>query len=302
LRVEAVEARHLTYPAMWDNTSSGSQEVLAYIGTVTDERDEVLRHYEAVEEEDRLRVGKGQIEFLRTQEVLRLHLPSRPARVLDVGGGTGVHAQWLAEDGYEVALIDLSPRHIEIARSTLGPLGVQAEQGDARSLPFDSDSFDAVLLMGPLYHLQESDDRLKVWQEARRLVRSGGVVVGAAISRFASLFDGLSKGYLFDPEFRDIVYRDLATGRHSNPDGQPGWFTTAYFHHPTELRTEANRAGLFAGELVGLEGLPGWLPFAQDRWETPADREIILDVARLVEDEQSLSGLSGHLLLICEVP
>ena len=269
---------------------------------MSDEGDEVLLHYESVEEENRLRVGKGQIEFLRTQEVLRHHLPSRPARVLDVGGATGIHAQWLAEDGHQVTLIDLSPRHIEIARTSLAHLGIQVEQGDARSLSLDSDSFDVVLLMGPLYHLQEPDDRLKVWQEARRVVRQGGIVIGAAISRFASLFDGLSRGYLFDPDFREIVYRDLATGRHDNPDRQPGWFTTAYFHHPAELRTEADTAGLTVRELVGLEGMPGWLPLSQDRWDAPADRETVLDGARLVACEPSLAGLSGHLLVICEAP
>ena len=217
-----------------------------------------------------------------------------------MGGATGIHARWLAEAGYEVTLIDLSPRHIEIARSSLAPLGVEVQQGDARSLRVEPDSFDAVLLMGPLYHLQDPTDRLKVWQEAERVVRPGGIVVGAAINRYASLFDGLSKGYLFDSEFRDIVYRDLASGRHDNPDRQLGWFTTAYFHHPSELHAEADAAGLAVRELVGLEGLPGWLQFSQDRWDSPADRETILDVARLVENEPSLAGLSGHLLLICD--
>jgi SAM-dependent methyltransferase len=217
-----------------------------------------------------------------------------------VGGATGIHARWLAEAGYEVTLIDLSPRHIEIARSSLAPLGVEVQQGDARSLRVEPDSFDAVLLMGPLYHLQNPTDRLKVWQEAKRVVRPGGIVVGAAINRYASLFDGLSKGYLFDSEFRDIVYRDLASGRHDNPDRQPGWFTTAYFHHPSELHAEADAVGLAVRELVGLEGLPGWLPFSQDRWDSPDDRETILNVARLVENEPSLAGLSGHLLLICD--
>jgi SAM-dependent methyltransferase len=271
-----------------------------YIESVNEESDEVLFHYESVEEENRLLIGTGQIEFVRTEEVLRRHLPSSPAQVLDVGGATGIHARWLADAGYQVSLIDLSPRHVEIARSSLAPLGVDVAQGDARSLGAEPNSFDAVLLLGPRYHLQDPADRSKVWQEARRVVRPGRIVIGAAISRFASLFDGLSKGYLFKPEFRDIVDRDLATGRHDNPDHQPGWFTTAYFHHPAALRTEAHAAGLTVRELVGLEGLPGWLPFSQDRWDSPADRETILDVARLVENEPSLAGLSAHLLLICE--
>ena len=53
-------------------------------------------------------------------------------------------------------------------------------------------------------------------------------------------------------------------------------------------------------DLVGLKRLPGWLPFSNDRWDSPAERETILDVARLVESEPSLAGLSAHLLSICE--
>jgi SAM-dependent methyltransferase len=269
---------------------------------VSAENDEVLLHYESEQEENRLITGRGQIEFVRTQEVLRRHLPPSPARILDVGGATGIHAQWLAQAGYRTTIIDLSPRHVHMARSSLSPLGVEAELGDARSLPAAAHSADAVLLLGPLYHLQDPGDRLQVWQEARRVVRAGGIVAGAAINRFASLFDGIGKGYLFDPEFRDVVDRDLATGRHDNPGHQRGWFTTAYFHHPGELRAEAEEAGLRVRELVGLEGLPGWLPFSQERWDSPVDRETILDVARLVESEPALAGLSGHLLLIGEAP
>jgi SAM-dependent methyltransferase len=268
---------------------------------VHDERDEVLSHYQTIEEESRLHGGVGQIEFLRTQEVLRRHLPPAPARILDVGGATGIHARWLAELGYEVTLVDLALRHVEIASSTLAPLGVQVHQGDARSLPAPTSSFDAVLLLGPLYHLQDSTDRLRVWREARRVVRSGGIVAGAAISRFASLFDGLARGFLFDSEFQGIVRQDLATGRHLNPNRRPGWFTTAYLHHPDELPAEAEAAGLTVLELVGLEGLSGWLPFQEDRWDSPADRETILGAARIVENEPSLVGLSAHLLLVCEV-
>ena len=75
-----------------------------------DDTDAVLHHYATIREEQRISAGLGQLELLRTQEVLRRHLPSPPARVLDIGGATGVHASWLAADGYRVHLVDLAPR------------------------------------------------------------------------------------------------------------------------------------------------------------------------------------------------
>jgi ubiquinone/menaquinone biosynthesis C-methylase UbiE len=264
--------------------------------------DEISGHYESIREEDRIAVGLGQLELLRTQEVLRRHLPAPPARILDVGGGTGVHAAWLAADGYQVHVVDLVPRHVERVVHELGPMGVTSELGDARQLGQEDGSVDCVLLLGPLYHLTERSDRQLALREARRVVRPSGVIAVAAISRFASLFDGLARGYLFDREFRTIVQRDLEEGQHRNPDNRDHWFTTAYFHDPAELREEVVGVGLELVDLVGLEGMAGWLAQLAVRWETPEDREVILDSARAVEHEPTVLGLSAHLLAVARAP
>jgi ubiquinone/menaquinone biosynthesis C-methylase UbiE len=256
----------------------------------------ITGHYESTREEDRITSGLGQLELLRTQEVLRRHLPPPPARVLDVGGATGVHAAWLAADGYQVHVVDLTPRHVATVTEQLGPVGVTAELGDARRLRQSDASVDCVLLLGPLYHLTERSERLQALREAARVVRAGGVVAVAAISRFASLFDGLARGFLFDPEFQPIVERDLAEGQHRNPLEREHWFTTAYLHDPEQLREEITAAGLEVVDLVGIEGLAGWLGHLGDRWDTEEGRTAILYSARVVEREPSLLGLSGHLL------
>jgi len=168
----------------------------------------------------------------------------------------------------------------------------------ARRLPVPDASFDAALLMGPLYHLTDPDDRRRAWAEARRAVRPGGYVVGAAISRFASLFDGLARQFLFDPDFRKTAERDLAEGQHRNPTDRPEWFTTAYFHHPHELRAEAQDCGLDVVDLVGVEGLANWLPQLEERWATPEGQETIMFSARCVEAEPTLLGISAHLLIV----
>lgn len=260
--------------------------------------DAVVRHYEAVREQDRIAHGFSRLELVRVQQVLRRHLPDPPADILDVGGGTGVHARWLAEDGYRVRIVDITPQHVERANAELGEVGVVAEVGDARHLAAADASFDAVLLFGPLYHLTEHRERISALREAARVTRPGGVVAIAAISRFASLFDGLSRRFLFDPDFFDVVQQDLATGQHRNPEDRPHWFTTAFFHHPNQLEQEATEAGLTTKELVGVEGLAAYLPQLSDAWQNRANRELILWAAQSIESEPTLLGLSPHLLLM----
>jgi hypothetical protein len=128
-------------------------------------------------------------------------------------------------------------------------------------------------------------------------VRPGGMVAAAAISRFASLLDGLLSGWLGDPAFDAIVKRDLSEGQHRNPTNRPEWFTTAFFHHPDELRAEVEDAGLQFEGLFGIEG-PGWLLW--ERWDESQGREDILYVARAVEQEKGMIGASAHLLVIAK--
>ncbi|WP_426593782.1 class I SAM-dependent methyltransferase [Cellulomonas sp. McL0617] len=256
-------------------------------------------HYDRVFDEDqRLRVGLGRLELARVQEIVRRHLPPA-ARVLDVGGATGVHAEWLLGDGHTVHLVDLMAGHVARATERLGGVdGFTAEVGDARAIGRPDASFDAVLLLGPLYHLTDRADRLAAWREARRVVVPGGVVVAMAISRFASLFDGLAQSYLFDPAFRAIVAQDLATGVHENPTGDPRWFTSAYFHRPEELAQEATETGLVVRETVGVEGMAHWIRALASAFDDEGARDVVLDAARVIEAEPSLLGLSSHLVTV----
>lgn len=262
--------------------------------------EEIVRHYTAeVDEGNRLRQGMGRLEFVRTAEIVRRWLPAGRLRLLDVGGATGIHAEWLLADGHDVHLVDPVAGQVEQARRSLaGHTGFTAEVGDARSLGLDDGTFDAVLLLGPLYHLTERDDRVTAWAEAGRVVRPGGVVFGAAISRFAGLLDGLVTGALGDPAFRALVDRALATGQHRNPDAVPGWFTTAYLHRPSELPGEVEDAGLELVDLVAVEGPAGWV--ASPDWEDAA--EVLIESARAVETEPSLLGASPHVIAVARRP
>jgi ubiquinone/menaquinone biosynthesis C-methylase UbiE len=257
------------------------------------------------EEADRLRRGAFRLEFVRTRELLERSLPRPPAVVLDCGGGPGAYAVWLAGQGYELELVDPIELHVEQAREAAARAGValaSAQVGDARRLPQRDGAVDAVLLLGPLYHLTERHDRLRALSEVRRVLRPGGVVVAAGISRFASTVDGLFLRLLDDPRFEAIVEQDLRDGRHRNPERHPRWFTTAYFHLPDELEAEVSEAGFRIEALLAVEGPGAFVADIDDRLDDPARRESLLRALRRVEGERSLLGASPHLLAVGRAP
>jgi len=224
---------------------------------------------------------------------------------LDVGGGTGPYAFWLSDLGYEVHLVDAMPLHIEIARKkseeARSPLA-SVEVGDARSLQWQDATVDAVLLMGPLYHLTARADRLRALAEARRVLRPGGMVFATGVSRFASTLDGLLKGYYANPGFRQIVKQDLKDGQHRNPENNPAYFTTAFFHHPSELRNEVEATGFECEPVLGVEG-PAWLLGNLDGYLSDKTRtKLLLDALRLIEAESSLAGASAHIVALGRRP
>src|SRR5579872_7234825 len=187
----------------------------------TDSTARIVGYYGGADEASRLSTAWFQLEQARTRELILRHLPPAPATIIDAGGGAGVYACWLASSGYQVHLIDPVTKHVEQARAASAqqpehPLA-SAKVGDARHLPHADGSADAVLLLGPLYHLVDKEDRLACLREAHRVLRPGGLLWGAGISHFASLLDSLTHGFFDDPQFAPILQQDLDNGQHRNP-------------------------------------------------------------------------------------
>lgn len=265
----------------------------------------IRSYYDRRPEESRLSRGPFQIEAARTKELFRRFAPEPPAVVLDVGGAAGAYAFWCASLGYEVHLVDPIPRLVETARKRNESAKhrlISTRTGDARDLRFPDSSADVVLLLGPLYHLTEGDDRARALSEAARVLKEGGLLLAVCITRWASLLDGLAHDYLADPRFVAIVEEDLKTGEHRNPTEEPRYFTTAYFHTPEEFAAELESAGLGIEGLFGLEGPAHLLADFEERWADPERRADLMRAAREIEGEPSLRGLSPHLLAVCRSP
>jgi ubiquinone/menaquinone biosynthesis C-methylase UbiE len=265
----------------------------------------VVDYYDRVPEETRLEQGPFELEAARTRELIERFAPPPPATVLDVGGAAGAYALWLSAKGYSVQLIDAVPRLVAEAerRSAAAQHSLAScRVGDARNLNASSNTAEIVLLLGPLYHLTEAGDRAQALREAVRVLKPGGWLFAAAISRSASALDGLARDTLQDARFARIVQQDLRDGQHRNPTERLDYFTTAYFHRPDELADEVRASGLDLNGVYGLEG-PGWiLPDVSERMANPDRRATLLQVARWLETDASVLGISAHLLAVARHP
>jgi SAM-dependent methyltransferase len=231
----------------------------------------------------------GRLEFERTKELLLRFLPPPPARLLDVGGGPGVYAAWLASLGYDVTLVEPVARHREQAGAH-GTFAVQ--DGDARALTAPDGTFDAALVLGPLYHLVDSADRARALAEARRVTKPCGVVVAAFIARHAPILDVGAKARIND----DGLFEQLRRLRHTGENDPRTGFTVAYFHTVEEIRTDFVAAGLGIPAVYAIEGplLPLLVSgLAEDR---PDLFEAAVRAARLVEDDPAMLAATAHLL------
>lgn len=141
----------------------------------------ITDYYNSYNEDERTKSRHGSVEFTTNMKYIRAYVP-QGAKILDVGAGTGVYSMALAMDGYDVRAIELVEHNIEVFRENLRSCGAEipVEQGNALDLSrYADESFDAVLLFGPLYHVYTKEDKLTVLREAKRVVKKGGHIFAA---------------------------------------------------------------------------------------------------------------------------
>jgi SAM-dependent methyltransferase len=264
--------------------------------------DPVRQYYASFGEREWLRLDsdEGVIEFRVNTHYLDQHLP-QSGRILDLGGGPGRYSEWLAARGHRGVLTDLSPELLALARErVVSPLIDEISEADARDLSrWDDASFDAALVLGPLYHLPDESDREQVVAEVCRVVRPGGLVafalipVYAFIRRTATIADECR--HLSDEAF---VHRLMTAGAFDND--LPGRFTHGWGTRPEAVAPWFERFGLETIALIASEGFAAFIEpsFAAMREREPRAFETAMRLIIETAADPSLLGSAKHLLYL----
>jgi len=218
------------------------------------------------------------LEFEVVHYFVDRYLPPQ-GRILDLGGGPGRYTISLAKKGYKASLVDISPANIEFARKKIAGCGAAENvetliAADARRLPlFEAETFDAVLCMGPLYHLVEKSERLQCLRECARIMKPEAPLFVTLLPRWTYLRDALRAGTFekVTEDQRAAVAEILQRG-HSNAAQIPN----AYFCHPNELAQWFLETGF---DLVEMASCHGFASFMDEK---------VNDVARDASAWQSL--------------
>jgi ubiquinone/menaquinone biosynthesis C-methylase UbiE len=260
---------------------------------------EIIDFYEHASEEDRLKFGLGPLEFERNQELIGRFLPQDTGTVLDIGGGPGIYSEWLADLGFEVYLVDPVQKHIRQAKKRAKNSHCQytCVLGDSKKLDFRDNFCDLVIMHGPLYHLQTREERLKSLNEAKRVLKPSGILLGFAINYTASTFVGLTQGVFFEAPIQKMCMEELTTGLHSAPPDMPGVLPKAFYHRPGQLIEEVEKSGF---ELTGLFAVEGVIWLDKKYFETRSDpdkKQQAMEFLRKTETDRNLLALSPHMMV-----
>ncbi len=180
-----------------------------------------------------------------------------------------------------------------------------AEVGDARKINKPDESADVVLLMGPLYHLQNEVERKKVLNEANRILKKGGLLFAAGISKFSSTTWALSVygnncDFIDDDIYFDMLNTELKTGKHHRPKEYPFIIANAYFHTIDQLRNEVESSGFRIKNSHAVECCIWFTPKLDEKWQNESSRRRLLELVHNTEHEDTIMGMSPHIMVVAE--
>ncbi len=260
---------------------------------------ELENFYNKASEETRLEKGMGIFEFERIKELIEKHINTQNATIIDVGGGTGKYAEWLAKKNHTVHLIEPVVKHIKLAekraKKLKNPFSVTI--GEAKKLPYKDQTADLVILHGPLYHLQKREDRIAAIIEAKRVLKKGGILLGFAINATASTVVGLMNGMIHANSFFNMCKEELTTGIHNAPKDFPFLLADAYYHKPEDLKAEFLEQNLNFLNLFAVEGMI-WLD--NEYFANMLDKKkskTLKQLQKLTENDEYLLPFSPHMMI-----
>ena len=257
----------------------------------------VVETYENYREEDRLSTNQARrIEFITTTRIMD-ELIQPESTILDCAAGTGLYAFYLADQGNSVTATDLTPRHVEYMRENLKNKTYQMDTAvlDAIDMKmFADESFDAVLNMGPFYHLISEEQRAKCLSESIRVLKKGGLLFTAYIPRYYMYQYMIMK----DPEYLSKEYEEafMQTGVISHKEKNCFW-TDSYYSSKDEMENIYHKNGLQIEDHFAQDGLTPQFAKIADAWKEQQFK-VWCEHHYKVCREQSILGLSNHVMIV----
>jgi ubiquinone/menaquinone biosynthesis C-methylase UbiE len=253
--------------------------------------------YDESAQEEWERLERHRTEFAVTIRAFRDYLPAPACAVLDIGGGPGRYSIELAKLGYSVTLLDLSSKSLKFAQEKAKEAQVDLEaviHSNALDLSeIESNTFAAVLLMGPLYHLLAEAERSRAVQEAKRVLKPGGVLCASFITRFAPYRYAASDEPEWLVDNQEYAFQLFKSGVHD----QTKKFAKAFFIHPDEVVPLMESCGLETQLLLGCEGIVAGHETRVNELRGEA-WEVWVEMNYQIGQEPSLFGAADHLLYI----
>lgn len=261
-------------------------------------------NHNASHEWQRLDTPLSRIEFTSALWLIDKYFP-KPGRVCDIGSGPGRYAIELIRKGYSVTLFDLSDELIQLAKAKLADLHLQAEAlivGDAKEMDaLTTASFDAALLMGPMYHLIDRGDRLQALSHVLRLLKPQGVALITYLNSWGLIRTGFSD---FPAWYQDIAVLRAMLEEHVFPGNRLSDFTECYWSTPEAAIREVQGAGFEVISYGGAQGFAGGMRplLEQLASENAAAYENIVQVAAEMCELPQYRDSTEHLHLVVRKP
>lgn len=261
----------------------------------------VANYYENNDEDSRISTNKARkVEFIISSKILDEYINPQD-KIIDVASGTGIYSLYYAEKGHEVVAADITPKHIEIINNkvsaSMKKLNIQTLVNDAVNLSmFNSEHFDTVLCMGPMYHLIEKSDREKCVRECIRVLKNDGILAIAYINKhyiIPHLLTGKNKVLS-----RSLVTKVIDDGIIRDGEEDCFW-TDAFFTSPTEIEEFLSQFNIDIIDHVAVDGLS---PFLRSSIDDMSDEEYEIWINYQLKTcrEKSICGISNHGLVICK--
>jgi len=267
-----------------------------------DDIDDIRDYYDARWDSEDNRLERHQLEHDITWRYLETYLPLQ-GHILEVGAATGQYTLELARRGHSVLAVDLAPALVASARERATEEGlddrIEFQVGDARFLSgVPDESFDAALVMGPLYHLVLREERLMALKRVFQSLQDNGILFSSLLSRFGVLGDVLKNIPAWIEDEKDVT-SIIEEGK--SPDDSPREGFRGYFATLNEIALIHEEAGFRKLTIAGLEPAISADDESYNRLDGER-RRLWLDLLFKISAEPSTVGSSRHLMYIGRKP